>query len=187
MAQDGPRFKRLQPSEFTPEQKALVDKIAGGPRGVVRGPFLALMHSPELADRYQALGEQIRFNASVPFKLVELAVLVVARHYTAQFEWYAHRKHATNAGLNPAIADAIAEGKPPTGMDADETAIYNFASTLIAKGSVSDAEFAAVESKFGQRGVADILGTIGYYCAVALMLNVDRYPIPDDGVPLKAL
>ena len=189
MAQDGPppRFKRLQPSDFTPEQKELVDKIAGGPRGVVRGPFLALLHSPALADRYQAVGEQIRFNASVPLKLMELAVLVVARHYTAQFEWYAHRKHAINAGLSPAICDAIAAGTRPAGMSDDEIAFYDFAKTLMEKSQVSDAQFAAVESRFGQRGVADLLGTIGYYCAVALILNVDRYPIPDDGLPLKPL
>jgi 4-carboxymuconolactone decarboxylase len=187
MAQDGtsPRFKRLQPSEFTPEQKQLVDKIAGGPRGVVRGPFLALLHSPELADRYQALGEQIRFNTSVPLKLMELAVLIVARHYTAQFEWYAHRKHAINAGLNPAICDAIAGGLRPTNMSNDEAAFYEFAKALMDKNEISDAQFASVESRFGQRGIADLLGTIGYYCAVALILNVDRYPIPNDGVPLK--
>ena len=80
---------------------------------MVRGPFLALLHSPALADRYQALGEQIRFNTSVPLKLMELAVLVVARHYAAQFEWYAHRKHAMNAGLDAAICDAIAAGVAP--------------------------------------------------------------------------
>ena len=97
-------------------------------------------------DRYQALGEQIRFNASVPFKLVELAVLVVARHYTAQFEWYAHRKHATNAGLNPAIADAIAEGKRPTGMDADETAVYpgHMATTTLGAERASNPFLAAL-------------------------------------------
>jgi len=184
---DTPRFRRFKPDEMTPEQKQVVDKIAGGPRGVVRGPFLALLHSPTIADCFQALGEHIRFKASVPFKLIELSVLLVARHWTAQFEWYAHRKHAINAGLNPAIADAIGRGERPTEMDGEETTVYEFAKTAIETGNVTDQQFAAVEKLFGQRGLADLLGTIGYYCAVAIVLNVDRYPLPEDGVPLKPL
>src|SRR5256714_4412665 len=101
------RFVNLEPERMSPAQKRVHDAIAGGPRGGVRGPFNALLRSPELADRAQKLGEYVRFSSSLPAALNELAILVTARHWTAQYEWYAHHQLGAKAGLSPKLMAEI--------------------------------------------------------------------------------
>jgi 4-carboxymuconolactone decarboxylase len=182
------RFSPLDPERMSSEQKRVADAIQGGPRGGLRGPFNALLRSPELADRVQKVGEYIRFHSSLPARLNELAILIVARRWAAQFEWYAHHQFAMQAGLDPAIAAAIAEGKRPNQMQDDEAAIYSFCTELLDTTQVSDATFRAVTEHFGEKGVIDMIGALGYYSLVSMILNVDRYPLPQ-GVepPLKPL
>ena len=181
------RFKPLSLDEMTPEQRRMAENLLSGPRKGMRGPFSALLYSPETGDYAQQLGAEVRFHNSLPDKLKELAILAVARFWTAQFEWYAHRRLALEAGLDPAIADAIAEGKRPAAMSADETAIYEFCTELLDAREVSDAHFAAVKDRFGEKGVIDLICTMGYYGLVSMTLNVNRYPLPADAVPLKKL
>jgi 4-carboxymuconolactone decarboxylase len=176
------RLPPLAPERMTPRQREVAEAIAGGPRGGLRGPFQAWLRSPEVADRFQRVGEYVRFKSSIPPALNELAILVTAREWTAQFEWYAHRELAMKAGLPPAIADAIARGERPEGMDADQSAVYEFAAELHRERSVSDAAYAAVAERFGEQGVVDLVAACGYYVAVAMTLNVARVPLPE-GVP----
>jgi 4-carboxymuconolactone decarboxylase len=182
------RFKQLAREEMTEEQRRAADAIVAGPRGGMRGPFNALLRSPELADRAQRLGEYVRFKSSLPARLNELAILVTAREWSAQYEWYAHRQLAEKAGLAPAIAAAIAEGRRPAQMDADETAVYEFCRELLSRREVSDATYKAVADRFGERGVVDLIAASGYYGLVSMVLNVERHPLPE-GVepPLKPL
>ena len=177
------RLPPLDPERMTPRQREVAEAIAGGPRGGLRGPFQAWLRSPEVADRFQRVGEYVRFQSSIPPALNELAILVTAREWTAQFEWHAHHALAMKAGLPPAIAEAIARGERPEGMDADQSAVYEFAAELHRDRSVSDATYAAVAERFGERGVVDLVAACGYYVAVAMTLNVARVPLPD-GVPL---
>lgn len=181
------RFKPLALEEMTPEQRRMAENLLSGPRKGMRGPFSALLYSPETGDVAQKLGAQIRFHNSLPDPLKELAILLVARFWTAQFEWYAHQRLAIEAGLDRAITEAIAEGRRPARMSADETAIYSFAAELLETREVSDATFAAVKDRFGERGVIDLICTMGYYGLVSMTLNVNRYPLPPDAVPLKKL
>ena len=182
------RFKPLTPETMTPEQKEVADRIMAGPRKGMRGPFSALLRSPELADAAQKLGEYARFKTSMPPRLNELAILLTARHWTAQYEWYAHRRLAMQAGVNPEIADAIAEGTRPAALGPEETIVYNFCHELLETGQVSDTNYKAVVDKFGERGAVDLIGVTGYYSLVAMVLNVDRVPIPDGGkLPLASL
>ena len=109
----------------------------------------------------------------------------MARYWTAQYEWYAHRRLAMEAGLDPKIADAIAERKRPAGMKEDEAAVYDFCSELHEKKTVSDAAYAAALKLFGEQGVIDLIGASGYYTMVSMILNVDRLPLPDGATPLK--
>ncbi len=176
------RLPPLPPERMTPRQREVAEAIAGGPRGGLRGPFQAWLRSPEVADRFQRVGEYVRFNSSIPPALNELAILVTAREWTAQFEWHAHHALAMKAGLPPAVAEAIARGERPEGMDADQRAVHDFASELHRERSVSDATYAAVVERFGERGLVDLVATCGYYVAVAMTLNVARVPLPD-GVP----
>jgi len=182
------RFPAIPPERMSPEQRAVADAIAGGPRGGLRGPFNALLRSPVLADRFQRVGEYLRFNSSIPPALNEFAILITAREWSAQYEWYAHHRLAMQAGLSPAIAQAVAEGCRPEGMSEDEALVYDFCTELHRTRTVSDATFERAKARFGEQGVVDLIGVSGYYVAVAMVLNVAQVPLPE-GVapPLKPL
>lgn len=177
------RFPPIPPERMTPEQRAAAEAIASGPRGGLRGPFSALLRSPVLADRFQRVGEYLRFNSSIPAALNELAILITAREWTAQYEWYAHHRLAMQAGLSPAIAQAIAEGRRPEGMSADEALVYDFCTELHRTRTVSDATFERARARFGEQGVVDLIGVSGYYVAVAMVLNVAQVPLPEGVAP----
>lgn len=181
------RFKQLETAEMTDAQRAAYEAIVSGPRGGARGPFNALLRSPDLADRVQRVGEFVRFNSSLPARLNELAILVVARYWSAQYEWYAHRKLAITAGLNPQITDDIASGRHPANMQDDESAVYAFCKELNERKSVGDATYKAALDRFGERGVVDLIGASGYYTLVSMILNVDRHPLPEGIEPLPEL
>src|SRR5579885_2362957 len=107
----GDRFKPLTYSQLTPEQKTLADHLLDGERGTLNGPFNVLLRSPELGDQAQKLGAYVRFHSSLPRKLNEFAILLTGRYWNAQYEWYAHRRLAEQAGLSPAIIAAVAAGE----------------------------------------------------------------------------
>src|SRR5262245_15162346 len=174
----GDRFKPLKWDEMTPEQKAMMEHLVAGERRGASGPFNVLLRSPEMGDLAQQFGASMRFHSSLPRKLNEMAIIITARHWTAQYEWNAHRAAAAQAGLNEAIIQSIAAGKRPASLDADETVIYNFATELLTTKQVGDATFKAVKDKFGEKGVVDLIGVMGYYQLVSMLLNVDRYPLP---------
>ena len=116
-----PRFTELTPATMTPEQRRVAEAIQSGPRGAgLRGPFNALLRSPELCDLVQRVGAYVRFTSSLPAQLNELAICIAGRNWTAQYEFYAHRRLALAAGLAAAIADAVAEGRRPEGMSGDD-------------------------------------------------------------------
>jgi 4-carboxymuconolactone decarboxylase len=179
----GDRFKPLKWDEMTPEQKTMMEHLVSGERRGAGGPFNVLLRSPEMGDLAQQFGASMRFHSSLPRKLNEMAIIITARHWTAQYEWNAHRSAAAQAGLNESIIQAIAAGKRPGSMDADETTIYNFATELLNTKQVSDPVFKAVKDKFGERGAVDLIGVMGYYQFVSMLLNVDRYPLPEGAKP----
>jgi len=179
----GDRFKPLKWDEMTPEQKTMMEHLVSGERRGAGGPFNVLLRSPEMGDLAQQFGASMRFHSSLPRKLNEMAIIITARHWTAQYEWSAHRSAAAQAGLNESIIQAISAGKRPGSMDADETIIYNFATELLNTKQVSDPVFKAVKDKFGERGVVDLIGVMGYYQFVSMLLNVDRYPLGEGVKP----
>jgi 4-carboxymuconolactone decarboxylase len=180
------RFGSLPLEAMTPEQRVVVDAIMAGPRGMastgLRGPFEPLLEHPALCDAAQRMGEEIRFHSSIPAALNEMAILVVAVRWKAQYEWHAHCRLALAAGLDPSVADAIAAGRRPA-LDADGAAVYDFVSSLLDGGTVTDGLWDAVVSRWGRRGAIDLIGLAGFYCLVSFVLNVDRYPLPD-GLPV---
>lgn len=191
---DSRRFKLIPLDQLTPEQQALSDAIKSGPRaklassgaskpGPLGGPFNVWLRSPGIGNLVQQLGEEIRFRSSLSGKLNELAILVTARNWTSQYEWVAHHKLALEGGLDPKIAEAIAQGRRPEGMDADETLVYEFSTELQASQGVSDAMYARAVARFGERGVVDLISVNGFYVLVSMCLNVDRTPVPP-GTPL---
>jgi 4-carboxymuconolactone decarboxylase len=181
------RFSNQTLEEMTPEQRKAAEAILAGPRKGMRGPFKALLRSPDLADKVQRVGEYVRFKTCLHQRLSELAILLVARQWNAQFEWYAHRQLALKAGLDGRICDAIAEGKRPAKMDEEETIVWEFGNELLRTKEVSDAKFDAVKARFGEQGVIDLIGAMGYYTIVSMVLNVDRVQLPEGVEPLKKL
>ena len=183
------RFKELAPATMKPEQKKVADAIQSGPRGAgLRGPFNALLRSPELCDLVQRVGAYVRYSSAIPARLNELAIIMAGRKWTAQYEFYAHRKLAIAAGLKTEICDAIAAGKRPAAMQEDEAAVYDFCTELLGTGHVSDAKYKQIADKFGERGVIDLIGAVGYYSLVSMVLNVDGVSLPaGETPPLKPL
>jgi 4-carboxymuconolactone decarboxylase len=189
------RFKIIPFTEMNADQKAYADAIMAGPTAatgsaaVVKGatflgaPFNVYLRSPILAQSLRQTGEYIRFKTTLPQKLNEFAILVTARQWGAQYEWFAHHRLALKAGLNPAIAEDLAQGRRPNGMDADETAIYNFSQEMHTRHGVSDATYKAVVDRFGEQGVVDLIAVNGYYVMVSMILNVDRTPMPGGAKP----
>ncbi len=196
-AADSRRFKLIPPEDLTPEQSALCDAIRTGARsklknsgatrpGPISGPFNVWLRSPGVGDIVQRLGAEIRFRTSLPPKLNEMAILITARFWTSHYEWSSHYKHALAGGLDPAIAQDIAEKRRPAKMDADEAIIYDFSRELHETKGVSDANYKAVLDRFGERGVVDLIMVNGFYTLVSMCLNVDRTPMPDgEPLPLK--
>ena len=184
----GGRFKPLTYDEMTPAQKTMIDHLLSGERAGTNGPFNVLLRSPEMGDLAQNLGAYLRYHSSLPRKLNEFAIVLTGRYWNAQYEFYAHRRLALEAGLDAVILDAIAAGQRPAKLSDDEATVYNFASELLGSGQVSDASYARVKDRFGERGVMDLVGAVGYYSLVSMVLNVDRVPLPA-GVepPLKPL
>jgi 4-carboxymuconolactone decarboxylase len=181
-----PRLPTPTPEAMTPAQQKVVDAILNGPRGSLSGPFRAWLHSPELADRLQHVGAYVRFDNVLPRHLSEFAILITARHWTAQLEWHLHHPMALAAGLDPALAAAVAEDREPASLQPDERAIYDFATQLHRSGQVDDAAYDAVRTLFGEQGVVDLIGVCGYYTIVAMTLNVAQVALPPgEALPLK--
>ena len=179
----GNRFAPLSYAEMSPEQRTMVDSILAGPRNSLGGPFNVMLRNPAIGDRAQQLGAAIRFNVSIPLRLREMAIIMTARHWTSHFEWNAHRQAAVREGLDEAIVQAIAAGRRPEGMDAVETVVYEFCAELLETKRVSDRRFEAAVDALGEPGVVDIVSTLGYYGMVAMLLNVDGYPLPEGVEP----
>ncbi len=179
----GDRFKPLTWDEMTPAQRKMVEDLYAGPRAGANGPFNVLLRSPEMGDLAQKFGASMRFNQTMPRKLNEMAIIITGRFWNAQYEWYAHKRAALAAGLDPAIVDAIQHGRRPERMAKDEDAVYTFCTELLRTRQVSDATFAAAKNAVGEKGVVDLIGVMGWYQTVSMLLNVDRYPLPDGVQP----
>jgi len=179
----GNRFAPLKAEQLTPEQKTMVNDLLAGSRTSLDGPFNVLLRSPEMGNLAQKLGEYIRFHSSVPRHLNEMAILLTAKAWSAQYEWHAHKPLALKAGLKSSIVDDIQAGRRPSGMQANEAAVYDFATELRAHQRVSDATFQAARSQLGEKGVTDLIAVLGYYDLISMVLNVDGYPLPEGVAP----
>jgi 4-carboxymuconolactone decarboxylase len=184
-AEDAARFAPLKPEELTPPQKAWADMIAPPPRNarITNPPYRAYVRNPDLAPRLSALSDYLRWNTSLPPRLSEFAILITARQWTAQYEWFAHYPLALKGGLDPKILSDIAAGKRPENMKDDEAALYDLVMALYRDKQVSDAVYGAAREKFGERGIMDIIGIIGYYDMVSMTLITMQAGAPNDSVP----
>jgi 4-carboxymuconolactone decarboxylase len=163
-------------------QRSVYDAIVSGPRARLVGPLRAALHNPELADRWQKMGALLRFGTSIPPRLSELAVLVTARRWNSQIEWYIHAQAARDAGLASEVIDAIRVGAAPAFSHPDDAAMYEFTRQLLQAGTVDARTYERVLESYGEVGVVEVGAIVGYYSMVAMTLNVHEIPMPDEGV-----
>jgi 4-carboxymuconolactone decarboxylase len=181
----GNRFAPLTWATLTPEQAVMVESVLVGKRGSMQGPYNVLLRSPELGDLAQKFGAHTRFNSSLPVALNELAILLVARYWTAQFVWWAHKAIAIEAGLDRTLIEAIAQRVTPknlASLDEKTQAVYIFCNELLQAKKVSDQTYAMLVAQHGECGAVDLMGTMSYYTLVSMSLNVDEYPMPQGAV-----
>jgi 4-carboxymuconolactone decarboxylase len=181
---DTGRMPPIPDDRLTEAQREAVEEIEAGPRGAVVGPFVAALRSPELMRRLQKLGEYLRFGNALGPRLTELAVLLVARQWTAQFEWVMHAPIAADRGISPEAIDAIARGGRPAALAGDEAIVFDFVTELARSQAVSDDVYARAVGAFGEAGVIDLVGTVGYYSMLAMILNVAETPLPPGYAPV---
>jgi 4-carboxymuconolactone decarboxylase len=181
MAQD--RLPPIPAERQTPEQKKAAEAFKANRKQDVFGPFVPLFRSPEVMLRAMALGDYLRYRTVLPPKLNELIILITARQWSQQYEWYVHHPIALKDGLDPEIVKAIADGRRPAGMPADEELIYDFCTELLRNQSVSDATYARSIARFGEQGTIDMVGVAAYYTFQSMVLNTARTPLPEGTAP----
>jgi 4-carboxymuconolactone decarboxylase len=183
-----PRLTHPDPDNLSDAQKALRDAIASGPRTnfMMRGPFAIWMDAPEFGMLAQRLGGHLRFKTKVPPRLSEFAILCTARQWRAQFEWEAHAPIAEKAGVKPKTIRALQSGRRPAGAPADELAIYDFVQQLYRDRRVEDRLYKRVQKLFGNEGTIELVGILGYYAMISMMLNVFRAATdPEKPLPFR--
>jgi 4-carboxymuconolactone decarboxylase len=163
-------------------QKNAAAELSAGPRGGLNGPFVPLLRSPEFMSRLQKMGEYLRYNSSLGPKLNEFVILLTAREWTQQYEYSVHAPLAVKAGLKPEIVAAVTQGRRPQSMAVDEEIVYDFCAELREHRSVSDATYTRAVDRFGEQGVIDMTGVVGYYSMLAMIMSVARTPV-DAGTP----
>ncbi len=183
------RMPPIRPGAMTDAQRDAVaehERIRGVP--ITGGPWIPLMRSPEIMRRSRAIGDYVRFDSALPPRLSEFVILMTARRWTQQYEWYVHHDIAIDAGLSPAITRAIAEGRPPSDMAEDEAVLYALFTELHETNGVSDATYDRAVAQFGEGGIIDTVGIIGYYSLIAMVMNTARTPLPEGTeLPLSPL
>jgi 4-carboxymuconolactone decarboxylase len=174
-----PRLHLPSVAEMTPEQRDVHDEVVSGVRGKLVGPLRAVIHSPDLARRWSRLGEYLRFSTCLPKKLNELAIIVTGRRWNSQLEFHIHAEAAIAAGLDAACVEAIRLAQAPVFAGEAEVEVYEFARQLQQTGSVDAPVHTAVTVRWGERGVVELTGVIGYYTMVSMTLNAHEIPLPD--------
>ena len=178
------RMPPLAPGQYDPAQRKAAEEFLLARKEPVFGPFDVLMRSPELMTAARGMGDYLRYKASVGARLSELVILMVARHWSQDFEWYAHAPIAARQGLGTDIIEAISQGRRPPAMSDDEIIVYDFVDELNHHRRVSDPSYDRAVKRFGERGVVDLVGLVGYYGLLAMTMNTARMPIPADAKPL---
>jgi 4-carboxymuconolactone decarboxylase len=180
------RLPALTEEMLDAEQRGLLESMRSGPRGgrvQLRGPFGVYMQAPKYGELTQQLGAHVRFNTAVEPRLSEFAILCTARIWRAQYEWHAHAPIAEKAGVKPETIRDLKAGRPPKKAAKDERAIYDFVEELYKRRRVSDRNYKRVQAVLGDRGTVELVGILGYYTGVSMILNVFNVPLPDDTEP----
>ena len=172
------RFDPVSPDRMTDEQKAVCDQLIKS-RGGVRGPFPVMLHNPGLAAAAEKFGGYARFGSKIEPRLLEFAISIVSRFWGAQVEWNSHTKLAREAGMDPAVLQAVEDGNRPDFADDDEKVIYDFVTMLLNTSKVDDATYGNCLDVLGERGIIDLMAAITHYTVVSFTLNAFQVSVPE--------
>ena len=182
------RMPPIPAGAWTEEQRRHAQAIVDGPRGALVPPFVPLMRSPELMSHVARLGEYLRYRSALGLRLSEFAILLTARAWTQQVEWAIHAPIALREGIPAAVVDAVAEGRRPSDMSEAEAAVYDFCADLEQHRSVGDATWQRAIARLGEQGVMDLVGIVGYYTLLSMVMNAANTPAPSStAAPLPPL
>ena len=177
------RFPQLTIDQLNDQQRVLAEEIMKVSSVGLGGPYNPMMRSPVMGERLFRLLDYLRFKTSVPRRLNEFAILIQARLWTSQVEWYAHHPLAIKAGLSEAVAADLKDGKRPAAMKPDEAAVYDFCTELSTNHAVSDATFNRAKETLGEQQLVDLIALSGTYVTVAMLLNAAQEPVPPGKSP----
>lgn len=179
-----PRLPTIPPEQYSEAQKKAAEDFLAARKVPVFGPFEPLIYSPEVMSQARAMGDYLRYKSGIGTTLSELVILVTAREWTQDYEWYVHAPIAAKMGIKPEIIAAIRDGRRPEGMSADEEMVYDVSIELHRNKRVSDKTYDRAEKRFGKPAMVDLIGINAYYTLLAMQLNAARYEMPKDGVRL---
>lgn len=183
------RLAQPAPESLDARQRAFLDTLTrgprgasvahGGPHGPPGGPFGVWLLDPEFGEQAQRFGAYVRFGTTLPPRLSELAILVCARHWMAQYEFWAHAPIALKAGLPEPVVDALRTGAVPAFDDARDEAVFVFCSELLGRKAVSDPVYARAADALGPAALIELVGVLGYYTLVALTVRAFEIGVHD--------
>jgi 4-carboxymuconolactone decarboxylase len=179
------RLPTIPPAQYDTDQQKAAAEFLATRKTPVFGPFEPMMYSPQVMSIARATGDYLRYNSAIGNTLSEFVILITAREWSQDFEWFVHYPIALKAGIAKDTADAIGDGRKPAAMTADEDIVYDFATELLRTKRVSDATFNRAEQRFGKKGVVDMAGICGYYTFLAMQLNMARYQFTGEGPRLS--
>jgi 4-carboxymuconolactone decarboxylase len=176
------RLKLISPGEMTEHQRATYDEAIASKRGSPPPPMMAWLYSPEMARHATRLGAFLRYDTMLTPQLSELAILVTARHWTAHYEWYAHKKMALKAGLDPIIIDDINARRTPHFDDPKAQVVYDVSKAMHETRGIPASLHTKAKEMFGEKGLVELIGLLGYYTLVSMTLNAYEFGLPDGEV-----
>jgi 4-carboxymuconolactone decarboxylase len=172
------RLPPIPESQWDAAQRACAEEIIRGPRGALIEPFIPLLRSPELCTHSQRTGEYLRYRSAIGLRLSELAILVTARYWSQQVEWAIHAPIAMREGIASEVVDAIAHRQSPPFAKADEALVYAFVQESLHDKKISDTTWSQAVVSLGEQGAVDLLGIIGYYSMLSVVMTGAQTPPP---------
>ena len=178
------RVPQVIPDELSPEQRKVHDLIVSTRESKIGGPFALWIRNANLAAAANQMGNALRLEGKLDPKVFELVILVVARQWSAQYEWFVHANAAARAGLDENVVEAIRTHRVPAFADPQQQLAYELVRELLDTYSLSDATYARALDIFGVDLVSEIVTVTGFYTLAAMMLKAFDAPVPGGARPL---
>ena len=181
------RIAPIALDQLSEAQRRLHERVAKAGRGAAAGPWAVLLRIPEVGERLAAVVEYLMSQTLVPHNLKRLAILTIAREYSAQYEWCVHEPKARAAGLADEVIEAIRNGGRPRFRDPDEALVYDMTAEIVRRRSLGAGLHARAVESLGEAPAVELITLIGFYIALAVLLVAYDVEAPNGAVPLAAI